>query len=45
MARRYHIDELLVLRASPLVTKPDKLPPIEEWMGYGIYQRLFATFS
>ncbi|KAJ9366700.1 hypothetical protein DTO282E5_8601 [Paecilomyces variotii] len=33
MARRYHIDELLVLRASPLVTKPDKLPPIEEWMG------------
>ncbi|KAL2006289.1 hypothetical protein VTN00DRAFT_9943 [Thermoascus crustaceus] len=33
MARRYQIDELLRLRASPLVTKPDKLPPIEQWMG------------
>lgn len=33
MARRYDIEELLWLRDSPLVTKPDKLPPIEEWMG------------
>ncbi|EED22138.1 conserved hypothetical protein [Talaromyces stipitatus ATCC 10500] len=33
MARRYEIEELLWLRDSPLVTKPDKLPPIEEWMG------------
>ncbi|KAL1962898.1 hypothetical protein VTN77DRAFT_9076 [Rasamsonia byssochlamydoides] len=33
MARRYQIEELLWLRNSPLVTKPDKLPPIEEWMG------------
>jgi hypothetical protein len=33
MARRYEIEELLWLRNSPLVTKPDKLPPIEEWMG------------
>ncbi|KAH8696117.1 hypothetical protein BGW36DRAFT_428141 [Talaromyces proteolyticus] len=33
MARRYEIEELLWLRNSPLVTKPDKLPPAEEWMG------------
>ncbi|KAF3394761.1 hypothetical protein DPV78_008855 [Talaromyces pinophilus] len=33
MARRYEIEELLWLRDSPLVTKPDKLPPVEEWMG------------
>ncbi|RPB29377.1 hypothetical protein L211DRAFT_8984 [Terfezia boudieri ATCC MYA-4762] len=31
--RRYCIDELLALRDSPLVQKPDGLPPIEEWMG------------
>ncbi|KAK2747543.1 hypothetical protein FQN57_002036 [Myotisia sp. PD_48] len=33
MALRYQVDELLRLRESPLVTKPDGLPPIEEWMG------------
>ncbi|PGH26829.1 hypothetical protein AJ80_01409 [Polytolypa hystricis UAMH7299] len=33
MAIRYEIDELLQLRESPLVTKPDSLPPVEEWMG------------
>ncbi|KAM5476078.1 hypothetical protein MauCBS54593_000761 [Microsporum audouinii] len=33
MARRYSQEELLHLRESPLVVKPDGLPPIEEWMG------------
>ncbi|EEQ83243.2 hypothetical protein RJZ56_002908 [Blastomyces dermatitidis] len=33
MARRYQPSELLQLRDSPLVVKPDNLPPIEEWMG------------
>ncbi|OAL72768.1 hypothetical protein A7D00_2541 [Trichophyton violaceum] len=33
MARRYSQEELLHLRESPLVVKPDSLPPIEEWMG------------
>lgn len=35
MARRYHIDELLWLRGSPLVVRPPTLPPVDEWMGYG----------
>jgi hypothetical protein len=34
MSRRYSVDELLRLKASPLVCKPDGLQPIEEWMGY-----------
>ncbi|KAL1955520.1 hypothetical protein VTO42DRAFT_8474 [Malbranchea cinnamomea] len=33
MARRYTTEELLRLRDSPLVVKPDSLPPVEEWMG------------
>ncbi|KAL8823128.1 MAG: hypothetical protein Q9191_006152, partial [Dirinaria sp. TL-2023a] len=33
MARRYQREELLRLRASPLVEKPANLPPLEEWMG------------
>ncbi|PGH02950.1 hypothetical protein AJ79_07487 [Helicocarpus griseus UAMH5409] len=33
MARRYQPSELLQLRESPLVVKPDNLPPLEEWMG------------
>ncbi|RAH82275.1 hypothetical protein BO86DRAFT_86131 [Aspergillus japonicus CBS 114.51] len=33
MARRYHIDELLWLRGSPLVVRPPTLPPVDEWMG------------
>ncbi|KKZ62043.1 hypothetical protein EMCG_03505 [[Emmonsia] crescens] len=33
MARRYQPSELLQLRDSPLVVKPDNLPPLEEWMG------------
>ncbi|KAI9874917.1 MAG: hypothetical protein M1830_009132 [Pleopsidium flavum] len=33
MARRYQPDELLRLRASPLVCKPDDLPIAEDWMG------------
>lgn len=32
--RRYCREELLAIRDSPLVKKPDDLPPIEEWMGY-----------
>ena len=37
MARRYTHDELVELRASPLVpAKPAGLPPVEEWMGYAI---------
>lgn len=31
--RRYKRDELLHLANSPLVKRPDGLPPIEEWMG------------
>ncbi len=31
--RRYDPEELLRLAKSPLVKKPDGLPPIEEWMG------------
>ncbi|KAA6409217.1 MAG: hypothetical protein FRX48_06770 [Lasallia pustulata] len=33
MARQYQREELLRLRASPLVCKPEGLPPVEEWMG------------
>ena len=33
MARQYTQEELLGLRASPLVCKPATLPPVEEWMG------------
>ena len=36
MSRRYNVDELLRLRASPLIQKPDNLAPVEEWMGYSI---------
>lgn len=36
MARRYTAEELLHLRESPLVVKPDNLPPVEEWMGYEV---------
>ncbi|KAJ5894235.1 hypothetical protein N7495_005926 [Penicillium taxi] len=32
MAKRYTIDELIWLRASPLVAKPVGLPPNEDWM-------------
>ncbi|KAL8706027.1 MAG: hypothetical protein Q9201_000912 [Fulgogasparrea decipioides] len=34
MARPYTRTELEHLRASPLVTRPARLPPAEEWMGY-----------
>ncbi|KAJ4153424.1 hypothetical protein LMH87_009910 [Akanthomyces muscarius] len=33
MVLRYSAEFLLHLRNSPLCTKPDGLPPIEEWMG------------
>ncbi|EHK50380.1 hypothetical protein TRIATDRAFT_289140 [Trichoderma atroviride IMI 206040] len=33
MAVRYTVEHLLFLRDSPLCTKPEKLPPAEEWMG------------
>jgi len=31
--RRYEPEELLFLAKSPLVKKPIRLPPIEDWMG------------
>ncbi|RFU78508.1 hypothetical protein TARUN_3755 [Trichoderma arundinaceum] len=33
MAIRYTSEHLLFLRDSPLCTKPEKLPPAEDWMG------------
>ncbi|KAH0547697.1 hypothetical protein FGG08_000186 [Glutinoglossum americanum] len=33
MGRQYSAEELLRLRESPLVRKPERLPPPEEWMG------------
>lgn len=39
MAGRYAIDDLLVLRQSPLCVKPPGLPPAEEWMGYVVPQQ------
>jgi hypothetical protein len=43
MSRRYSVDELLRLRASPLIRKPDNLPPEEEWMGYIFLLALLAN--
>ena len=34
MSGKYSVDDLLKLRASPLICKPPNLPAIEEWMGY-----------
>ncbi|KAI1877056.1 uncharacterized protein JN550_001128 [Neoarthrinium moseri] len=33
MATRYSVEALLFLRESPLCTRPNALPPAEEWMG------------
>lgn len=33
MSCRYTVEQLLILKDSPLVKKPDNLPPSEEWMG------------
>ncbi|KIW33251.1 uncharacterized protein PV07_00118 [Cladophialophora immunda] len=33
MSGKYSVEDLLKLRASPLICKPPNLPPIEEWMG------------
>ncbi|KAK5084197.1 hypothetical protein LTR70_005365 [Exophiala xenobiotica] len=33
MRGRYEVEDLLKLRASPLVARPTSLPPKEEWMG------------
>lgn len=33
MSRQYAVEELLSLRASPLICKPASLLPKEEWMG------------
>lgn len=33
MTQRYTVPELLQLRESPLVKRPDGLPPVETWMG------------
>jgi hypothetical protein len=32
--RRYTVEELLLLRTSPLVEKPANLPAIEQWIEY-----------
>jgi hypothetical protein len=45
MSRRYSVDELLHLKASPLVRKPDGLQPIEEWMGYYVSLALLVKES
>ncbi|EHY53250.1 hypothetical protein ABEF92_001146 [Exophiala dermatitidis] len=33
MSGVYSVEDLLKLRASPLICRPPNLPPIEEWMG------------
>ncbi|KIX08629.1 uncharacterized protein Z518_03285 [Rhinocladiella mackenziei CBS 650.93] len=33
MSGIYSVEDLLKLRASPLICRPPNLPPIEEWMG------------
>ncbi|KIW86454.1 hypothetical protein Z517_01851 [Fonsecaea pedrosoi CBS 271.37] len=33
MSGKYSVEDLLKLRASPLICRPANLPPIEEWMG------------
>jgi len=33
-ATRYTVDELLALKDSPLVKKPDSLPSIQQWIEY-----------
>ncbi|KEF53388.1 uncharacterized protein A1O9_10363 [Exophiala aquamarina CBS 119918] len=33
MSGKYSVEDLLKLRASPLICKPPNLPPMEEWMG------------
>ncbi|KAK6363432.1 hypothetical protein TWF730_000863 [Orbilia blumenaviensis] len=33
MGLRYTIEDLLLIKNSPLVEKPPSLPPLEEWMG------------
>ncbi|ODA77831.1 hypothetical protein RJ55_06433 [Drechmeria coniospora] len=38
MAFRYSADFLLHLRDSPLCTRPDNLPPTDEWMGAPLEQ-------
>jgi hypothetical protein len=32
LPRQYSIDELIALRESPLVTTPESLPQMEQWM-------------
>ncbi|KIW21518.1 hypothetical protein PV08_02098 [Exophiala spinifera] len=34
MSGIYSVEDLLKLRASPLICRPPNLPPIEEWMGH-----------
>lgn len=45
MGIRYKIEDLKKLRESPLVVKPAKLPPIEEWMGYGHLCGFTSTYG
>lgn len=39
----YTVEQLLRLRASPLVCKPEDFPPPEEWMGYANLQYPFPV--
>jgi hypothetical protein len=32
LPRQYSIEELIALRDSPLITKPENLPQMEQWM-------------
>ena len=45
MAIRYSADDLLHLRASPLCSKPDRLPPAEEWVCVTCCYRLIPSAS
>lgn len=40
MSGVYSVEDLLKLRASPLIGRPANLPPIEEWMGYAALQNV-----
>ena len=41
----YSIEELLALRESPLITKPDSLPQMEQWMQPPIDRRAQAQIA
>ena len=45
MSLHYTADQLLHLRESPLIRKPDGLPPPEQWMGYDIHRRACEGYA